>query len=778
MTQRTDATRFRHPADVARLIVGLTVLAVSSIGAAGGVVSGFERDTFRLLNRLPDAFDPLVRVVTQVGWIGAVGFVTAGALVTRRRGLALDVALAGSAAWLLAKVVKDVAHRGRPGVLLDEVVLRGVPATGHGFVSGHAAVAAALATVVGVHLSRPARRSLWVVVWLVAAARVYSGAHLPLDVVGGAALGWAAGAAVHVARGTPARVPSRESVARALATLGVPLDTVARLDVDARGSVPFVADTPDGPLFVKALGRDQRDADALFKLGRALALREVEDEAPFATAKHQIEHEAYLALLARRAGARVPEVVTTTSTADGTWLLVQRRVAAEPAREADISDDQLDDAWRQVSALRAARIAHRDLRLANVLFDCDTKAWIVDFGFAEAATSDEQLARDVAELLASSATVVGAARSVGSAVRVLGADALRDAGPLLQPLALSRATRHALDAQPGLLDGVADEVARVVGARAAPRNLVRVHLQPRVLVAVLAAGGLTYQVLVVSGGDRLGAVIGDLRWRWVALGALGAAATFVFAAISLVAAAQRPLALGRSVTVQLAASFAARATPPGLGSAGTSEAYLCANGLSGAAAADAVARTRAAGFAVHASALAVFAAITVAARTRTSGLPTRGTVLLITLGVAAIAAAVVWLRGRRFLLARSVVAQVRALPSTLRPTRHAGLLVVAQAGLTGALVVALLASSRAALADVPTAATIAVYLAVSAIGTLGPFAGGLGVVEPGLAAGLMAVGTDPARAVATVLVFRTLTFWLPVLPAALAFGHMRRRCYC
>ena len=360
--------RYRHPGDIFRVITGAAVLAWLSALAAGGILTRPERTTFRLLNDLPDWLDWPFRIVTQAGWIGAVPIVATVAALARRRRVAVDLLAAGGLAWVLAKVVKDIAHRGRPGVLLEEVILRGVPATGHGFVSGHAAVAAALATIASSEVSRRTRRLLWGVVWAVAAARIYSGAHLPLDVVGGAALGWVLGAGVHLLRGTSGHAPQASTVETGLARAGVEVRSMHPLDADARGSVPFVGDTPSGGVFVKAVGRDQRDADLLFRVGRWLAFREVGDEAPFATAKQQIEHEAYLLLAAARSGARTPALVTTAEGDDGVWLLAEQRIIGVDASQIDeLGDEVLADIWRQVVALRTARIAHRDLRLANVV---------------------------------------------------------------------------------------------------------------------------------------------------------------------------------------------------------------------------------------------------------------------------------------------------------------------------------------------------------------------------------------------------------------------------
>jgi undecaprenyl-diphosphatase len=106
--------------------------------------------------------------------------------------------------YLSAKVVKGIWPRGRPDGLLSDVVIRGAEAHGRGFVSGHAATLMALATVAWPWLGRRGRIIVGVLVTVVCLSRVYVGAHLPLDVVGGAALGLAIGGAVRLLLGRPA----------------------------------------------------------------------------------------------------------------------------------------------------------------------------------------------------------------------------------------------------------------------------------------------------------------------------------------------------------------------------------------------------------------------------------------------------------------------------------------------------------------------------------------------------------------------------------------------
>ncbi len=172
------------------------MLVVSALPVEAGSVGGLERDLFRTINddvSLP--YTP-VWVLMQLGSVVAIYACAALALAYRRYRLTVALLLAGTAAWWLAKGVKALFDRGRPAEVLDGVVLRHAPTEGLGFVSGHAAVAASLAGAAWPWLGRRGRIVAVTLVVIVAMARIYVGAHLPLDVVGGAALGLAIAAVV------------------------------------------------------------------------------------------------------------------------------------------------------------------------------------------------------------------------------------------------------------------------------------------------------------------------------------------------------------------------------------------------------------------------------------------------------------------------------------------------------------------------------------------------------------------------------------------------------
>lgn len=191
----------RHLHDAAGVVAGVALLALSALLVDGEAVSGPEARVLRVVNHAPDLPFALAWLPMQLGNLLAVPAAAVVAVIVRRRRLGLALSVAGLGAWLLAKLVKGFVERSRPGALLEGVVLRDAPVGGRGFVSGHAAVVVALATVAWPHLGPRGRVITVVLAASVCLLRLYVGAHLPLDVIGGAGLGLATGAAVRLALG-------------------------------------------------------------------------------------------------------------------------------------------------------------------------------------------------------------------------------------------------------------------------------------------------------------------------------------------------------------------------------------------------------------------------------------------------------------------------------------------------------------------------------------------------------------------------------------------------
>lgn len=200
--------RMRRPAsDLVLVGVGMLGLAASWLAASQPSVSDLESAAFALANDSGEIPQVLAWLPMQFGNVVAVPLSALVALVRSRFRLAVELAGAGMLVWVVAKGVKDAVERGRPGALVEEAILRDAHPGGLGFPSGHAAVATALAAVAWPHLGRLARAAVVTVATLVGVLRIYVGAHLPLDITGGAGLGLAGAGAVRLASHLGSRRP-------------------------------------------------------------------------------------------------------------------------------------------------------------------------------------------------------------------------------------------------------------------------------------------------------------------------------------------------------------------------------------------------------------------------------------------------------------------------------------------------------------------------------------------------------------------------------------------
>jgi undecaprenyl-diphosphatase len=277
-------------------------------------------------------------------------------------------------------------------------------------------------------------------------------APISFDTALALATGWVGGAAAIVALGAPTRRPTAQQVMDGLAAVGVPLASLEKAGVDARGSTPYFGTEAGGRrLFVKALGADERSADLMFRTYRRLQRRELGDEKAFSTLRRAVEHEALVALAARDIGIQTPRLVAFATAEPDACVLAYEGIAGKSFDRLDpsqVTDAILDAVWAQIVELRGHGIAHRDLRLANLFLAEGDEVWMIDFGFSELAASDLLLATDLAELLASTSLQVGVERAVAAARRAVDPETLASALARLHPEYLAGATRTAYKSDP------------------------------------------------------------------------------------------------------------------------------------------------------------------------------------------------------------------------------------------------------------------------------------------------------------------------------------------
>ena len=212
-----DAVTYEHDVrgwPLRALIGGAVVAVVSAIIASSGDVAGWEEEIFHAINDLPDWLRAPMWVAQLAGLLLLPLVVAIVALVFRRFRLAIAlVALIPLKLLVEKSVVKQLVERERPGTSicqLDETCgnFRDAPLEGLSFVSGHAIIAWAVATLLWPYLPGRWKWLPVAVAFANAVARIYLGAHNPLDVVGGAGIGVALGALLTMAVGSPVARPS------------------------------------------------------------------------------------------------------------------------------------------------------------------------------------------------------------------------------------------------------------------------------------------------------------------------------------------------------------------------------------------------------------------------------------------------------------------------------------------------------------------------------------------------------------------------------------------
>ncbi|MFE6689532.1 flippase-like domain-containing protein [Streptomyces sp. NPDC057743] len=504
----------------------------------------------------------------------------------------------------------------------------------------------------------------------------------------------------------------------------------------------------------------------------------------------------------------------------------------------EITDELMHSAWRQVAALQSRRIAHRRLVGDALLVDRSGNIVLTDLRGGEIAAGDLVLRMDIAQLLATCGLRVGAERAVAAAVEVLGPDAVADSLPLLQPIALSRTTRATLrqrarerakrEREAVLAASQAAKEAREARAAEAPKDrkalraernaeknaekraleeaseevreedlLAQIRrqvllmrptaviepaklerLSPRILVSWIAGAFAAYLLLSQLSNFDLNDVISKARWVWVLVAMVFSALTYPAAAMSLLGFVTEKVPFVKTVIAQIAGNFVKLVAPAAIGGVALNTRFLQRAGVRPGLAVASVGASQLFGLGSHIMLLLAFGYLTGTeqtqdispSRTVIAGLLTVAVLVLIVTAVPVL---------RKFVVTRVRSLFAGVVPRMLDILQRPRKLVTGISGmllLTAANVMCLDASIRAFGGDQLSYATIAVaFLAGNALGSAAPTPGGVGAVEGALWGALTVSGLAADTALPAVLLFRLMTFWLPVLPGWIAFTFLSRR---
>lgn len=843
------AARVHRPSDLLRLVFGLLfvgaliAMATFAVGTTEGIEQDIDKGTEQapslLINfagfassaavlLLPVAF-AVERLIRRDGLRIADGVLAA--VLAHGAGLAFSL-------WvtrLSPETVQNALIRDAPGGGLTDPV--------HSYL----APIVAYVTAVGM-MHRPRwRLAMLAALLLDALAALVAGYTTPFSIVLTVLVGWTLAYATLYAVGMPNVRATGQQLLAGLRNVGFrPVSALrseepADIDRADRGDQReltrrYLVTLESGqPLDVTVVDQEQQAQGFFYRAWRRLALRGIiTQRRSLQTLRQALEQEALLSYAAIAAGARAPKLIATSELSPDAVMLVYEHIGGrdlESLPDDEISDVLMRAAWRQVAALQSRRIAHRRLDGRSLLVDRAGEVYLTDLRGGEIAASDLLLRMDIAQLLTTFGLRVGAQRAVAAAVAVLGPDAVADSLPLLQPIALSRATRTTLrqlgreragrerqavleaarayraasgslpadadrktaraarqaekqmmeqaleDArEPDLLSQIREEVLRI--RPQAPIEPARIErIRPRSVVSWIAAAFAGYFLttqLVHIDFDR---VLSGANWWWVVAAAVFSAVTYFTAAMSLLGFVPERVPFLRTVRAQVAGSFVKLIAPAAIGGAALNARYLQRQGLRPGHAVASVGAAQLFALGSHVTLLLIFGYLTGTEHTPTVS-PSRTLIAgLLTVAVLVlVATAVPPVRKSLSERVRSMFAGV--VPRMLDLVQQPKKLLSGIGGtllMTLAFVMCLDASLQAFGGELSYPTVAVVFLAGNALGSAAPTPGGVGAVELTLSAGLTAFGVPTSTAVPAVLLFRLMTLWLPFLPGWLAFTQLTRR---
>ncbi|MGH9079962.1 MAG: hypothetical protein ACRDYE_07815, partial [Acidimicrobiales bacterium] len=586
-----DGRTRRRGSDAVRL--ALAVLVVVLCWVVTRANSSAEQAVASTMASAPDG---IRWVVSAIWWIASIGLIVITgvlALASRRWSVVRDIGLSGLGAWLLSVVLASVlgSSGGRP----PSSSLAQFDAA---FPVALVAATVGVAVAASPYLSRWLQLSLEVAIGLLAVATVVHGSGFPVAVLASLGAGWGTAALVRLIFGSPLGLPSTEEVGVLLGDLELAIEDIAPNPLQGWGVGRFFGRLGTSHIDVSVYGRDASDAQLLAKTARFIFYRDSGPTLVF-TRRQQVEHEAYLTIMAERAGALVPEVLAAGPAGPARdALLVTRPPAGSPlaaftpyttppdddadgdhggpgpsahsptdgggngrgpaADQSDrpvLAEDALDSVFGQLETLRRAGIAHGSLSTQTIVVDERQRAGFVDFRLASTGATIDQLNRDVAAVMAATATVAGPERTVAAVLRAMPAEALVAALPYLQRAALDTVASKSLRGKKAILTELREQGAVAVGVEVPkllePRRVSWVSLA---MVAGTLIGGWAL-IGVLIDVTKSWSTIAGADWAWVALVFVLAQAAYPAIAVTTVGSVTDPLPYGRTVALEFSDTF-------------------------------------------------------------------------------------------------------------------------------------------------------------------------------------------------------------------------------
>ncbi|MGI9602147.1 MAG: flippase-like domain-containing protein [Acidimicrobiales bacterium] len=623
-------------------------------------------------------------------------------------------------------------------------------------------------------LSRGWRQFGWVAIGAAVVVRLLTATQSPVSLLLTVVVGSAAGSLVLVVFGAPARRPGSDEIAEAAHRTGLDisgLNVLGRVGAEGRWFSGVTSD--ERPVAVKYVDGDDRDADLLFRLWRSIRVKGIEDTGTAVSPSAAVSHEAMVTMLAANSGVTTPAVLGVAETDRGSILVTElppgSTLTATPVDAID--DDLLQAVWYEVDQLHRHRIAHRQLDADHVIVT-DGGVSLARLRWAVPAATDDLLAIDVADLLTATAALVGPQRAAAVARSVVGDEPVVRSLPYLQRLALSTANNKIARSDKALLAAISEEVVEQTATQDVEMaELERIGIQR--IVGVFGFGVLALFVLgLIDNWSDISDVFKEANWTDVPLMVVFILLTNVAGAASLIGAVNRPMPLGDTTIVMFGQSFLNRFTPANAGGMAMRIRYLQKGGTDLTIGTAAVGLTSVASGVVQTVLLLFFVTWAGTSETgvkaETPSGRTIGIVILLFLASMVVVFAIPRLRHAVLRVARQFTTKIRDEfgPLLRRPDKLS--LLFGGAFVSKMLTIfTFVLACRAFGIDEGWAQLASAYMVGTTIASAVPTPGGIGAVEAALVLTLTGLGVDQAVAWSATLLFRLISYWMPIIPGAI-----------
>jgi uncharacterized protein (TIRG00374 family) len=773
----SNEPRSRRPTDVLLLVVSVPALVLLTVFSTDPATAG--ADLARFVQSLPGLLGWFWEICYDLLLIWTLALVIMAAVAKGRITLVRDQVLAGVVGLAGTIMLSRLATGSWPS-LIDGWW---GSAPGADFPAVRVAVATAVSATTSPHLSRPLRRLGRVVITVGAMASVALGSAFPGGILAGLMVGAAVAAAVHLLFGSPGGRPTGRQVTSALRDLGIETTEVHFPELEPRGVALAQATGADGRrLLVKIYGRDAWDGQLLSSTWSFLWYR---DEIPniHLSRVQQVEHEAFVTLLAERLGVPVlPVVAAGLARGRDAVLVLELRGRSLSSALDETGEEVLRPLWEAVTKLHQGGIAHGRLEMDRLVVLGDGSVALADFAAASLTPTPTQVLADRAQLVVTTALAFGIDRAVAAASDALGGGGLTEVLPFLQGPALTRATRRRVDDGTWDMTDLRQTAAQAVGATPPKLEpLRRVTLGTAVQAALFFVAA--YFLVTGIAGLGLSSIVDELReaeWGFLLAALLVSPLIQAAQAFGTLGASVRPLQYGPVLLLQFAIQFLGLAVPSSAARLAMNIRFFQQVGVPPTAAVSVAAIDSVAGFVVQVLLLLLIAVSGLATLDLSlEGLESSGLARLMLLGLIMVLIAalvgVAMRRTRRMIRAR--LSELRGSFRTLQsPSRLAQLFggnLTAQLIAAGVLGVCLRSFGH----HVPFAELLLINTLVSLLAGVLPVPGGIGVCEAATTAGLIAVGVPDGTALATALSYRVITFYLPPIWGWFAVRRLQREGY-